>query len=52
MKMLIIHQPHQMLHTIQFCLDTGMENGDNGLQRISLTGRGHMLITLETHDTL
>ena len=52
--MLIIHEPHQMLHTytVKHCLDTGMENGANSLQRIRLTGRGHMLITLESHDTL
>ena len=26
-----------------------MQNGENGLPRISLAGRGHMLKTLESH---
>ena len=34
---------------IQQCRDIGMLNGDKALLRISMAGRGQILITIEPH---
>ena len=35
-------------NTFENCQDTGVQKGDKGLQRLSLTGRGQLLLTRES----